>query len=1200
MFAYSADLYVPSEYATIQAAINASSNGDVIRVASGTYNESISISKSVTLLGANAGIHPAIGTHPTEVVGVRNAETILSKTNAIRPSADNIKIDGFKFTGTGARIIDTYSNANYFHLTNCIFYDTTTTSSIAVIQFGGGSHTDCIFDFNLFHDMRDQTLYFGGGPYDSLKVLYNKFNVYGSGIFWTATPMVDGVIKGNEFDGVLNAVAGEGSGALNIGQGGNINISDNYFHDMSYSAFQVGIIGGTITNNKFERIYPYLTYGANAFELWGGEWGTSVSTNVVISDNTIIYNDILGASYPSHGVRLRGPGSGASIDAETIHLYHNRFLGEGVRSDAYAVRHQGNQNTYLDADSNHWGTMDGMKIDSMFITPVKYSPWCNYDFTDCGNIMVLVLDSSQLRFGNVVVGSFKRDSITITNNMSSDLVLSNISNSNQYFSVSLTSTTITAHSTQKIYVVFAPMIDGLQTDYLLFQHSETNKIDSIPISGTGVSPKFTANPINLYFQNVINGVSKKDSIMVTNTGLAELIITSVTSSNELFTVTPISASIPPGVTKKFFVTYSPLVDGMKNGYIYFNHNAQNAKDSVFVSGTGVSPKFTVSPINLNFGDVYSNITKIDSVTVTNTGTADLIITAITSSNYHFTVTEHNATIKSGASKKFYITFTPLTYGTVEGYIRFKFNASNAKDSIYVTGTGIGNPVAPEFSISSISLNFGNVINGTNKLDSVTITNTGDANLIIYNITSDNIYYNISPRIINIIPGGSQKVFITFAPLIPGVENGNIYFYHNSTNLIDSIQVTGTGVGVNLAPIFNARPNLDFGTVYIGITKQISITVTNTGSSDLIISDIISSDEHYIITPIVGTIAPNSSQEFFISFEPTEAGLVNAEIRFSHNAGISVMMVSGRGLLNISVISIEEARGLEIGTEFVVEGIVTRTMGKYTRIQDGTAGLTIYQESGMFFDEVHENEIQMTDKIRVQGIISEQNFLKVIAGDDLKGFQRISRFNILPTPIKVTLAELEANGEEYESELITLDNLSIQRNFSNVFYEDRTYEVTDVSDYSNSVVVRIGNKDDTALNGMPFIENLVTFEGVLSQFGYTNPYWGYQLTPILPNDIRNDPVDVNERNIEKSFALACNLPNPFTSFTTIQYNIENADYVTLKVYNIYGDEISTLVDDYLQSGVHKVTFYPNNLSSGVYYYRLQSGSLNTIKQMILTK
>jgi hypothetical protein len=243
---------------------------------------------------------------------------------------------------------------------------------------------------------------------------------------------------------------------------------------------------------------------------------------------------------------------------------------------------------------------------------------------------------------------------------------------------------------------------------------------------------------------------------------------------------------------------------------------------------------------------------------------------------------------------------------------------------------------------------------------------------------------------------------------------------------------------------------------------------------------------------------------------------------------------------------------------------------------------------------------MTDKIRVQGIISEQNFLKVIAGDDLKGFQRISRFNILPTPIKVTLAELEANGEEYESELITLDNLSIQRNFSNVFYEDRTYEVTDVSDYSNSVVVRIGNKDDTALNGMPFIENLVTFEGVLSQFGYTNPYWGYQLTPILPNDIRNDPVDVNERNIEKSFALACNLPNPFTSFTTIQYNIENADYVTLKVYNIYGDEISTLVDDYLQSGVHKVTFYPNNLSSGVYYYRLQSGSLNTIKQMILTK
>ena len=50
------------------------------------------------------------------------------------------------------------------------------------------------------------------------------------------------------------------------------------------------------------------------------------------------------------------------------------------------------------------------------------------------------------------------------------------------------------------------------------------------------------------------------------------------------------------------------------------------------------------------------------------------------------------------------------------------------------------------------------------------------------------------------------------------------------------------------------------------------------------------------------------------------------------------------------------------------------MGKYTRIQDETGGLTIYQESGMFYNEIDNHEIQMADKIRVHGIISEQNFL----------------------------------------------------------------------------------------------------------------------------------------------------------------------------------------------------------------------------------
>ncbi|MBC8425819.1 right-handed parallel beta-helix repeat-containing protein, partial [bacterium] len=108
---------------TIQDAINAANPNDTINVAAGVYDEMLNVNKPLTLNGANAGVHPVVGKHPTELVGTRGPETDLSHNGlyAMRPSADNITVDGFLFSGDGGRIIDTYADANGFHLTNCIF-----------------------------------------------------------------------------------------------------------------------------------------------------------------------------------------------------------------------------------------------------------------------------------------------------------------------------------------------------------------------------------------------------------------------------------------------------------------------------------------------------------------------------------------------------------------------------------------------------------------------------------------------------------------------------------------------------------------------------------------------------------------------------------------------------------------------------------------------------------------------------------------------------------------------------------------------------------------------------------------------------------------------------------------------------------------------------------------------------------------------
>jgi hypothetical protein len=363
-------------FATIQGGINAVAAGGTVNVLPGTY-ASISANKAVTLLGPNAGVHPAVGTHPTETVGTRGPEAVVG---GLVPSADNVTVDGFKFSKAGTRLIDTYANANNFTMRNCIIESTTAGATTGVMQFGGGSHLDMLIEFNLFTDLGDHTFYAAGGPYDGMTFQYNKFQGAGDSFFWSASPLVDGVIKGNEFDGE----SGTNFNTINIGKAGNLQLTDNWFHDNYYTGAQVGIIGGTISGNTFEKSYPYPGYGGRNIELWGGAWGTAVSTNVTITGNKFYYNDIPGAAYPSHGLRLLSTedGSGVGgIDGSTIHVYCNEFYDGGARTDAFAIRHNGDQTTSVDADSNYWGSATP-DFTGKFQGPVTYVPY-NTDDT-CG------------------------------------------------------------------------------------------------------------------------------------------------------------------------------------------------------------------------------------------------------------------------------------------------------------------------------------------------------------------------------------------------------------------------------------------------------------------------------------------------------------------------------------------------------------------------------------------------------------------------------------------------------------------------------------------------------------------------------------------------------------------------------------------------------------------------------------------------
>jgi peptidoglycan/xylan/chitin deacetylase (PgdA/CDA1 family) len=96
------------------------------------------------------------------------------------------------------------------------------------------------------------------------------------------------------------------------------------------------------------------------------------------------------------------------------------------------------------------------------------------------------------------------------------------------------------------------------------------------------------------------------------------------------------------------------------------------------------------------------------------------------------------------------------------------------------------------------------------------------------------------------------------------------------------------------------------------------------------------------------------------------------------------------------------------------------------------------------------------------------------------------------------------------------------------------------------------------------------------------------------------LDVEVTNLPVKFALKQNYPNPFNPSTKIHYEVSSKQLVTLKVYDMLGKEIDSLVNEEKASGTYELIWNANNVASGVYYYRMQAGNFVETKKMVLLK
>ena len=156
---------------------------------------------------------------------------------------------------------------------------------------------------------------------------------------------------------------------------------------------------------------------------------------------------------------------------------------------------------------------------------------------------------------------------------------------------------------------------------------------------------------------------------------------------------------------------------------------------------------------------------------------------------------------------------------------------------------------------------------------------------------------------------------------------------------------------------------------------------------------------------------------------------------------------------------------------------------------------------------------------------------------------------------------------------------------------RGFYISDIPNGEDSFYVKLDvdeNFDDAAYYINPIYDDEYDTEG-------DNP--SNRPLAIIFEDKNN--ININSlKPIE--YSLIQNYPNPFNPSTTIQYSIPKDVWVNIRVYDISGREVTTLVNEYKTSGNYSTRFDGNNLASGIYYYRIDAGEFKDSKKMLLIK
>jgi len=653
-------------------------------------------------------------------------------------------------------------------------------------------------------------------------------------------------------------IAGAASGNLAI-------VSDGSNPSLNIPLSGTGIAPGQLSASPASLSYGNVQIGtsSNKTETITNNGGTTV---------TISQANITGASYTVSGLTL--PATLAS----------NQSVAFTV---TFAPTVAGSANGTLSIVSDAPGSPLNISATGTGVTPGQLTP-----------------NPTSLSFGNVLVGSSKTLTETLTNSGGASVTISAAAASGTGFSMSGLTLPLTLNAGQStsFSVQFAPTTAGGVTGNISVTSNGSNPNLNIALSGNGSTPgALSANPSSLAFGSVQVGSNSSLSETLTNTGGSSVTISQATVTGTGFSVIGLTlpTTLTPNQTVTFTVKFAPTSAGTVSGNLAIASDAPGSPLNIAVSGTGVAPgSLTANPSSVIFGNVTVGSNKSVAVTVTNTGGSTVTISAATATGNGFTFNGPSfpVTLTAGQTTIFNAVFTPTTAGASSGNLTITSDANNPTLTVPLSGTGV---TPGQITPNPASLNFGNVAVGSSKTLTETLTNSGGTSLTISAASASGTGFSLSglalPLTLN--AGQSTTFNAMFTPIATGAASGNVTITSDGSNPTLTIPLSGTGVN---AGTLSANPtSLSFGNVQIGSNASLSETLTNTGGANVTISAANVTGAGLSVTGLTlpVTLTPTQTVTFSVKFAPTVAGAVSGNLAIVSDASNSPLNIalSGTGV-----------------------------------------------------------------------------------------------------------------------------------------------------------------------------------------------------------------------------------------------------------------------------------------------------------------